>query len=939
MGGTMHKRGTMRLATAIAMAMAVPAPSAGAGIILPPELDYASHCRPSEAAAPPLDRDWTQWPGGALALPVEEVTALAAEYARGSGRVAQSADTALRLLTALDGQIDPHRLDRLIGRILAAPERSAEEQAAGEARLLRAFAGGEGDAALDLAKLYGPNGPRALRDAAKARNFARIAAASGDSNGKLTYAGMMASDPALPAEQKSFLVEAALLAVVGDVLTGDCKNLRTVGMLYLRGDLVPADIATAIAWFKPAAAAGDAITQERLGELISGRLMQANDFELALDYYQAAADQGRPAAAFKVGQDFATGLVRQRDLSKAEHYLSQAAAAGSTDAHVWLARLHHGDFGGVPDLARAKQHYRTALGTGRSDPELAREFGVVLMRQGEGPAERAEARRLLTQAAYAGSGIAAVRLGEMLIEEARTAPALYGDVDTFLRLGDTLGRPEGALRLAQLTRCAGPLYDPAAAVHWVQRAVALGSKKLTLDEAIRLLGSVDPALRAQGQLLLAQVALTGDARGVGTALAQLQAADDQVSDPGLRDELERLVAGKADDPGFMQPFDLAFVAADMDRPGAAERLDAALERVQVWSATGDSDALLLQAELLRTHGGATPVELLPLYQKAAQQGAPKAMRELGNALLADPSADVATARGWLQQAATAGDVKAALRLIDTTAPTALTALAAIGESGTVCSADAMVDVARTYSASIDPAAGPEAAKWLALATEAAGDRATDLVRIATAYRTGVAGADTVGAAEPLLARATQLGSVDAARQLADGHLSGLWPDADPDLGQQLLASLAADGDQAAAVRLLHAIADGAVEAPASRVVALVNQGRDALDDGGKTLARLAELDEAGTFGVPDAARQLGWLEGAAAAGDAAAMMRLYRAYASGIGVPMAPERALAWLEQAADSGDARAARELAAAYTVGFGTLADPQKAAIWRARAQVVTN
>lgn len=69
------------------------------------------------------------------------------------------------------------------------------------------------------------------------------------------------------------------------------------------------------------------------------------------------------------------------------------------------------------------------------------------------------------------------------------------------------------------------------------------------------------------------------------------------------------------------------------------------------------------------------------------------------------------------------------------------------------------------------------------------------------------------------------------------------------------------------------------------------------------------------------------------------MMRLYRAYASGIGVPMAPERALAWLEQAADSGDARAARELAAAYTVGFGTLADPQKAAIWRARAQVVTN
>ena len=65
-----------------------------------------------------------------------------------------------------------------------------------------------------------------------------------------------------------------------------------------------------------AAETGDAKTQERLGDLLSGPRVEVNDFERALDYYQAAADQGRPAAALKVGQDYATGLVRPRDLEK-----------------------------------------------------------------------------------------------------------------------------------------------------------------------------------------------------------------------------------------------------------------------------------------------------------------------------------------------------------------------------------------------------------------------------------------------------------------------------------------------------------------------------------------------------------------------------------------------------------------------------------------------
>lgn len=939
MGGKMDMRKSMQLAAALAFSWAGSAHAAEPSVILPPDLDYATHCALTEVAPLPLDRDWTTWEGGNPGLLPEQVIDLAAEYAKGSERVGRSPETALRMLDALKGQVDQRRLDRLAGRILVSSGQSPENNAAGAERLERAFAGGEIAAALDLAKLYGPNGPRALRDAAKARRFAQIAAASGDANGKLIYATILNADPNAAAEQKSFAIEAALLSMVGDVVAGNCTNLTTVGLLYLRGGLVPADVPAAIAWFEQAAEAGDARTAERLGDLISSPRVETNDFQLALEYYQSAADKGRVASALRVGTDFATGLVRQRDLEQAIHYLSIAADRGSRDGNVWLARLYSGEFGGISDPEKAKDYYRQALNAGSFDADLASELGTRLMTAPPGSAEHEEAKSLFTEAAYAGSGIAAVRLGEMLLGEAKSDPSRFAEVETFMRLGDALGRSEGARHLAELYACAGPLQNPAEAAVWTERAMALGSKNLVFSEGVRLASNTVPAEQARGWELLQRVAVDGDPRVLGFLLARLRADGNAPVDPQLQGQLEQFVARKADDPSFNAVFRLALIDADMELPGAAERLDAALATLDGLIEQNNVEAVLLKADLLKTHRKAAPQDLLPLYQRAAELGVTKAMRELGIILIADPNADIETARGWLQKAAKAGDVKASLRLVDTTAPTAMADLQTIAQSGTICRVDAMVDLARTYRASIDPAAEGEAARWLVKATEAAGDRVTDLVRVASAYKAGIGGIDQVAAAEPLLSRAMQMGSTEAAKSLATGHLDGLWPDADPDMAQQLLAGLAQEGDADAAARLLRAIADGKIEAPADAVATLVAQSQAQLDDKGRTLTRLARLDEDGTFGAPDSARRLEWLERAAEAGDVDAMMRLYRTYASGIGVAVEPTQAFAWLEKAADVGDVRAARELAAAYAVGFGTPVDPKKAAEWRARAQVVVN
>lgn len=942
----MHGKRHMRLKAALLMGVTLAlgavgsARSEGSAALLPPDLDYATHCAPAAPAeAPlPLDRDWTTWQGEPVALPARQLQDLATEYLRGSDRVEASPDTALKILRWLETQPNPDRprLDRMIGRILVEAGRTQEEMAEGETRLARSLSAGEPRAALDLATLYGPNGPQAFRNPEKARALAQTAAAWGSSDGKLLYASILNGDPNITPEQKIFATDAALLAMIGDIVAGDCTHLDTIGLVYMRGTLVPADVPTAIEWFKQSAETGNARTQERLGDLIAGPRIETNDFQLALDYYEAAADQGRPVAALKVGQDYATGLVRPRNLDRATHYLGISAAAGSRDGNLWLARLHYGNFGGAPDWTEAHRYYRAALDAGSFDSELASEFGIALMENSAGPADLAEAKALLTEAALSGSGIAAVKVGEIILAEARANPALYHEVETWMRLGDSLGRSEAARHMAELSLCAGPLFNPPAVAEWNARALALGADAMILDEGKRLIGSSEPAEHDQGVALIRQVAIDGDPRAVGFVLANLRSGQGALgADPDLLARLETFIAGNTSDPAFTRDFDLAYVAAELDLPDGETRLDAALAKLDTYIAKGDGDATLLKAALLREHSNAPAAELIPLYQTAADAGVVKSMRELGSAMLADPDADIETARSWLQKAAAGGDIKAALRLIDTTAETAPAALKTIADSGAVCSVDTMVTLAKTYAVIIDPSAYTEAGHWLATATQAAGNRASDLVRIATAYQGGAAGRDAVAEAEPLLARAMQLGDPEAAIKLAEGHLDGDWPDADPDAAHQLLAGLAADGDSAAAATLLHAIAEGDIGAPAAEVVRLAEQSRDHMDDSGETLSRLARLDEEGAFGAPDSGRQMGWLQAAADAGDAAAMMRLYRSYASGIGVPASPDRAIAWLQKAADVGDPRAATELAAAYTVGFGTEADPERAAFWRARAQ----
>jgi len=272
-------------------------------------------------------------------------------------------------------------------------------------------------------------------------------------------------------------------------------------------------------------------------------------------------------------------------------------------------------------------------------------------------------------------------------------------------------------------------------------------------------------------------------------------------------------------------------------------------------------------------------------------------------------------------------------MVDPASPNALEVLKAIGDSGIACTVDERVALARAFSALADAKGQAAAQDWLKAAAAIVTDDADDLYKVGDAYRDGVGGPDLVAEAEDFFNRSAAAGRQGALRDVADGHLLGLWKDSSPDQAQASLAALVASGDPDAGSMMVRAIAGQQIKASLDEVEKLLATS-PATDKGGDTYMKLIRLDERGAFGDPHPEKQAQWLSKAADAGNTGAMMRLYRAYASGIGVEASPELAAQWLTKAAEGGDQRAAGELAAAFDVGFGVPADPAKAAYWRERA-----
>jgi TPR repeat protein len=77
---------------------------------------------------------------------------------------------------------------------------------------------------------------------------------------------------------------------------GHVLSLSNIGTLYVIGDGVQADLATAIKWFRKAAGKGEVFAQMRLGDFYWDGVAVKKDYVKAFSWYRKAAAQGQQEA-------------------------------------------------------------------------------------------------------------------------------------------------------------------------------------------------------------------------------------------------------------------------------------------------------------------------------------------------------------------------------------------------------------------------------------------------------------------------------------------------------------------------------------------------------------------------------------------------------------------------------------------------------------------
>lgn len=132
---------------------------------------------------------------------------------------------------------------------------------------------------------------------------------------------------------------------------GDPQAQAGLGLLYDLGQGVPADPATAFAWYCRAAEAGVARAQFNVAVMLDSGVGVVRDVARAATWYARAATHGHGRAQFNLAQLYASGEGVQRNVAQAKVWYRAAADGGLTAAADRLTKLADARSGGLPPAA------------------------------------------------------------------------------------------------------------------------------------------------------------------------------------------------------------------------------------------------------------------------------------------------------------------------------------------------------------------------------------------------------------------------------------------------------------------------------------------------------------------------------------------------------------------------------------------------------------
>ena len=137
-----------------------------------------------------------------------------------------------------------------------------------------------------------------------------------------------------------------------------------VGLLYVEGKGVEADIEKAIEYFTAASDNGYAKASYYLGQIYENGLDVDRDYEKAMEYYLIAADADYAPALNQIGYMYYNGYGVDVDFASAVYYQKLAALQGYAIAQVNLGFLYENGYGVERNLETALSYYEMAADSG-----------------------------------------------------------------------------------------------------------------------------------------------------------------------------------------------------------------------------------------------------------------------------------------------------------------------------------------------------------------------------------------------------------------------------------------------------------------------------------------------------------------------------------------------------------------------------------------------
>jgi uncharacterized protein len=120
---------------------------------------------------------------------------------------------------------------------------------------------------------------------------------------------------------------------------GHTGAMHNLAYLYLEGQGVEQDAATALDWMRRAAEGGGAMAQYHMGVFLSEGKLLPPDAAEAVSWYRRAAAQGLPMAMHNLAWCYLQGVGLDVDLQQALALFRQAAAAGQAESGPMIQYL------------------------------------------------------------------------------------------------------------------------------------------------------------------------------------------------------------------------------------------------------------------------------------------------------------------------------------------------------------------------------------------------------------------------------------------------------------------------------------------------------------------------------------------------------------------------------------------------------------------------